>query len=101
MIPFKIFIYQIFSFYEKIFLLKKLYAILNKLLIEDPNERISWEDYFNHKFFKDNKKEKEISKSKEKHIDIKNGDKDKKENVTLKFKYLIFLNLLYLKIKRY
>ena len=62
-----------------------LIDILNKLLIVDPNERLSWEDYFNHEFFKDNKKEKEISKSKEKHIDIKNGDKDKKENVTLKF----------------
>ena len=62
-----------------------LIDILNKLLIEDPNKRISWEDYFNHNFFQDNKIKKEISKSKEKHIDIKNGDKDKKENVTLTF----------------
>ena len=29
-----------------------------KLLIIDPNERLSWEKYFNHKFFKEDEKDK-------------------------------------------
>ena len=28
--------------------------LLSKLLVRDPNQRISWEDYFEHPFFKDN-----------------------------------------------
>ena len=29
----------------------KLKDLLNKLLVEDPNKRLSWEEYFNHPFF--------------------------------------------------
>lgn len=29
----------------------KLRDLLNKLLVEDPNKRLSWEEYFNHPFF--------------------------------------------------
>ena len=28
--------------------------LLSKMLVEDPEKRISWEEYFNHPFFKDN-----------------------------------------------
>ena len=28
--------------------------LLNKLLVDDENNRIEWDDYFNHKFFNDN-----------------------------------------------
>ena len=27
--------------------------LINKLLVEEPNKRLSWEEYFNHPFFKD------------------------------------------------
>ena len=30
---------------------KKLKDLLSKLLVKDPEKRISWEDYFNHEFF--------------------------------------------------
>ena len=31
---------------------EKLKDLLSKLLIEDPDKRISWEEYFKHDFFK-------------------------------------------------
>ena len=31
---------------------QKLKDLLSKLLVKDPKKRISWEEYFNHKFFK-------------------------------------------------
>ena len=33
---------------------KLLKDLLSKLLVKDPNKRISWDDYFEHSFFKDN-----------------------------------------------
>ena len=36
----------------KIVFKKKLKDLLSKLLIEDPDKRISWEEYFKHDFFK-------------------------------------------------
>ena len=33
---------------------KLLKDLLSKLLVRDPNKRISWDDYFEHPFFKDN-----------------------------------------------
>ena len=30
---------------------EKLNDLLSKMLVFDPDERISWEDYFNHPFF--------------------------------------------------
>ena len=29
----------------------KLRDLINKLLVEDPDKRLSWEEYFNHPFF--------------------------------------------------
>jgi len=31
---------------------KDLKDLLSRLLVSDPNKRISWDDYFNHQFFK-------------------------------------------------
>ena len=31
---------------------QRLYDLLSKLLVRDPNKRISWEQYFEHDFFK-------------------------------------------------
>ena len=33
--------------------------LLNKIFVIDPNKRISWEEYFNHPFFKENSQKKE------------------------------------------
>ena len=35
---------------------KNLDDLINRLLIIDPEKRISWEEYFNHQFFKENEK---------------------------------------------
>ena len=59
--------------------------ILNQLLIEDPEKRISWDNYFNHRFFiiedkkENNKIEENIineqNQNGEKNIIYNNGDK--------------------------
>jgi serine/threonine protein kinase len=38
--------------------------LINKLVVNDPNERLNWNDYFNHPFFKENEEIKKIEKSK-------------------------------------
>ena len=62
-----------------------LMDILNQLLIEDPEKRISWDNYFNHRFFiiedkkENNKIEENIineqNQNGEKNIIYNNGDK--------------------------
>ena len=39
---------------------KELNDLVNKMLIQNENERISWNDYFNHPFFKENETEENI-----------------------------------------
>ena len=39
--------------------------LINKLVVNDPNERLNWNDYFNHPFFKENEEIQKIEKSKE------------------------------------
>ena len=64
------------------------FDLINRLLQKDPNKRIDFDDYFNHKFFSNHHKLKliekmnKINENKEKEIDInKNLDKDKNENI--------------------
>ena len=37
--------------------------LINKLLVEDPNKRFTWEEYFNHPFFKDENDRKKLLNS--------------------------------------
>ena len=58
--------------------------LINKCLVENPNDRISWEQYFEHPFFMTEEKRKEIL--------IKINNKDKEEIVYIgKDKRYIFL----------
>lgn len=52
---------------------KELYDLLSKMLVVDPNRRITWEDYFKHQFFN---VKKEVVKNVDKDKD-KDNDKDK------------------------
>ena len=60
--------------------------LINKLVVNDPNERLNWNDYFNHPFFKENE---EIQKEKSKEINEKLNNEIKKlknENIQLQNK---------------
>ncbi len=60
--------------------------LINKLVVNDPNERLNWNDYFNHPFFKENE---EIQKEKSKEINEKLNNEIKRlknENIQLQNK---------------
>ena len=67
---------------------KYLDDLIGKLLIIHPNERISWEEYFEHSFFKNNINEIIENKNSQIIIKLKVSDFDKKEN---NFKKIYFL----------
>ena len=51
--------------------------LINKLLVEEPCKRLSWEEYFNHPFFKDENDRKNIfnsSNKENKNCEIKNNN---------------------------
>ena len=54
--------------------------LINKLLVEDPDKRLSWDEYFNHLFFKSDYKNNIIIE-KNNNLDDKNISLNQKENV--------------------
>lgn len=65
---------------------KELYDLVSKMLIVDPNRRITWEDYFKHPFFKVEKKNNKVEDIK-KNTNLNNNvnDKNNKETDMEKF----------------
>ena len=57
----------------------KCFDLINRLLQRDPNKRISFEDYFNHKFFSEEHKRKLIEKYGQAQNEDKNELNDNKE----------------------
>ena len=57
----------------------KCFDLINRLLQKDPNKRISFEDYFNHKFFSEEHKKKLIEKYGQMQNEDKNELNDNKE----------------------
>ena len=70
------------------------FDLLDKLLKKDPNERIEFEDYFNHKFFSEEHKNElmkkyEHSNTKEKQTQKNNNDNTKSEKKPINMKIKI------------
>ena len=63
--------------------------LIKKLLVVDPNYRMNWEDYFNHKFWESDKNEvyKDNKNKKNEAIENENIEKEKKKRKEFKFLY--------------